>query len=344
MTVVIQPVPEVLDVTPPVVTITSPGNGDVDELNQVVLADYACTDAGSGIGTCVGDVANGAAIGTSTLGPHTLTVTGTDAVGNVASPAHSYTVIDTTPPVVTITPPADGAVLENGFPVLAAYGCTDAGFGIATCVGDVAVGAAIDTAAEGVKTFMVTGTDLEGNFAVAVSTYTVVDTIAENAAVFESALTATVDATSITIDNPTGTEPDDLLIASVVHSVHATITPLGGWTTIDVGQCTPMAPPRVARWVSGTRCRVAASHLRTLSCSQISSNWLRARLTWLPAESNATRAQTPATPSTDGESAAELPVSPRRRMSPQRSLTRGSYASLAWMTTIGHLSLTRSTI
>ena len=52
--------------------------------------------AGSGIDSCVGPVASGSAIDTSTLGPQSFAVTGTDNAGNTKTVTHYYTVVDTT--------------------------------------------------------------------------------------------------------------------------------------------------------------------------------------------------------------------------------------------------------
>ena len=64
----------------------------------MVLADYECSDDGSGVASCVGDVADGAAIETATLGSHDFTVTGTDVAENEASVTYSYEVVANTPP------------------------------------------------------------------------------------------------------------------------------------------------------------------------------------------------------------------------------------------------------
>src|SRR4029077_14766611 len=52
------------DTTPPSITITSPADGAVFSVRQVVLADYACADevGCSGITSCDGPVADGAPI------------------------------------------------------------------------------------------------------------------------------------------------------------------------------------------------------------------------------------------------------------------------------------------
>ncbi len=146
----------------PTVSITTPVDGGTYEAGSTVLADYACADA-EGIASCVGDVADGAAINTATLGTHAFTVTATDTAGVETAQTVHYDVVDTTDPAVTITTPVDGATYALGQTVAADYACTD--LFLASCVGPVADGAAIDTASVGAKTFTVTGTDTSGNTA-----------------------------------------------------------------------------------------------------------------------------------------------------------------------------------
>jgi len=83
------------DVTPPTITITTPPEGAVYALGQVVLADYACEDeaGGSGLASCVGDVPDGTAIDTASVGAKTFTVNAADNAGNPASATHTYSVV-----------------------------------------------------------------------------------------------------------------------------------------------------------------------------------------------------------------------------------------------------------
>jgi hypothetical protein len=62
------------DTTAPVVSIATPAEGASFTVGQAVLAEYGCTDevGGSGIDTCVGDVATGTAIDTATVGAKTF--------------------------------------------------------------------------------------------------------------------------------------------------------------------------------------------------------------------------------------------------------------------------------
>jgi hypothetical protein len=170
----------VVDETKPTITLTTPAAGAVYELGEQVLAEYSCADEpdGSGLDSCVGSVANGAAVDTASLGDKTFTVTATDEAGNTASESVSYKVVDATPPSIEVTTPAEGAVYGVGQQVTADYSCTDADSGVASCVGSVPNGAAVDTGSIGEKTFTVEASDRAGNTASKTVTYTVADATA----------------------------------------------------------------------------------------------------------------------------------------------------------------------
>jgi X-Pro dipeptidyl-peptidase len=76
----------------PVVKIQTPPEGAAYRLGKVVHAQYKCTDALTTIASCVGTVPRGAPIDTSTAGPHTFTVTATDADGTTTTATTHYTV------------------------------------------------------------------------------------------------------------------------------------------------------------------------------------------------------------------------------------------------------------
>ena len=161
----------------PSATITTPADGATVDRGEVVNADYACDDGGgSGIESCVGDVAEGSPIDTSVLGPQAFSVTATDRAGNSVTVTHDYTVVDRTDPSVTITTPADGASFAQGAVVNADFACADevGGSGLASCVGPVADGSPIDTSTVGPHTFSVTATDSSANTATVTHNYTVV--------------------------------------------------------------------------------------------------------------------------------------------------------------------------
>lgn len=79
---------------PPTISIVSPANGATYTRDQVVTANYSCTPPeGTTVEFCDGTVANGAALDTSTLGPHTFTVEGEDKDGAEGEKSVSYTVV-----------------------------------------------------------------------------------------------------------------------------------------------------------------------------------------------------------------------------------------------------------
>ncbi len=80
------------DSVKPTVTITTPANGASYALKSTVDASYACSDATSGVATCSGTVADGAAIKTGSAGTKKFTVTSTDNAGNKTTQSVSYTV------------------------------------------------------------------------------------------------------------------------------------------------------------------------------------------------------------------------------------------------------------
>jgi hypothetical protein len=86
---------EVVDKIAPTVQIGTPTQGQTFALGQKVNADYACGEElnGSGVKSCSGPVAPGAALDTRTPGEKTFTVTATDSAGNTATITRSYTVI-----------------------------------------------------------------------------------------------------------------------------------------------------------------------------------------------------------------------------------------------------------
>jgi hypothetical protein len=80
-----------VDKRAPTISISTP-TGTTYLLNQSVLAQYRCTDGGSGVASCSGTVANGAAINTSTVGSQTFSVSATDNVGNGSNRSAGYSV------------------------------------------------------------------------------------------------------------------------------------------------------------------------------------------------------------------------------------------------------------
>ena len=70
-------------------------DGAAYAIGASVTVSYSCTDEmfGTGVASCSGDVSDGAALDTSTLGTFTFSVSGTDNAGNVTTVVNSYTVV-----------------------------------------------------------------------------------------------------------------------------------------------------------------------------------------------------------------------------------------------------------
>ncbi len=81
-------------VGPPTVSITTPPNGVTYNQDQVVAAKYSCAQSGGpGLSTCAGPVADGAALDTSTAGPHVFVVNAEDVTGGRVTNEVRYTVV-----------------------------------------------------------------------------------------------------------------------------------------------------------------------------------------------------------------------------------------------------------
>lgn len=80
------------DSVAPAIQIKKPTNGAIYAQNQAVVAAYTCTDTTSGIASCVGTVAAGAKVPTTTEGSYAFSVTATDNAGNTHTQSVSYSV------------------------------------------------------------------------------------------------------------------------------------------------------------------------------------------------------------------------------------------------------------
>jgi TolB protein len=99
---------DVCDPTPlpdneaPSVTIARPVEGASYAQGATVIAQYSCTDTGgSGLTSCVGSIADGAALDTSRAGTKTFTVTARDEAANVTTKTVQFTVTATCRNVLT---------------------------------------------------------------------------------------------------------------------------------------------------------------------------------------------------------------------------------------------------
>jgi len=148
---------QVVDTTPPDITITVPAEGQVFASDQGnVPTAFTCHDDTDPNPRCEGP----ATIDTTQVGDQLFTVTGTDRTGNSAPKLVHYKVVDMIPPQIAITAPTPG----QHFPLHSTqdtnFDCTDAGGSlIDTCMGDQNV----DTSQLGAHTFDVLAIDGAGN-------------------------------------------------------------------------------------------------------------------------------------------------------------------------------------
>jgi hypothetical protein len=174
------PDPTPVDLTPPTATATiSPTPNLAGWVNApaTVTLDAADEAGGSGLASLTLGGATGTTSPLSTTvtadGTTTLAYSATDNAGNTTSDVVTVNV-DQTAPTISITAPADGVPISQGSSATAAYTCDDATSGIASCVGSIPNGGAIDTSTTGITTLIVTATDNAGNVTTQTRTITVV--------------------------------------------------------------------------------------------------------------------------------------------------------------------------
>ena len=98
---------------------------------------------------------------------------GTDASGTANPVLTKTTIVDTTPPTISLDQPSNGLLFKIGDVLNSQYACADEA-SLSTCTGTKATATPIDTATAGKKTFLVTATDAGGNVAQSLTSYTVV--------------------------------------------------------------------------------------------------------------------------------------------------------------------------
>ncbi|HSD03976.1 MAG TPA: PxKF domain-containing protein [Gaiellales bacterium] len=144
-------------------SITCP---DADGAWHAGNATITCTasDAASGLADPADasfTLATSVDAGTETADAATDTRSVCDVAGNcaVAGPVRPFR-IDRRAPAISVSTPADGAVVTRGAVVNPVYACIDGGSGTATCAGPAGP---LDTATPGHHQFTITATDAAGN-------------------------------------------------------------------------------------------------------------------------------------------------------------------------------------
>lgn len=79
-----------MDRTAPTIEVNGIKDGDAVKLNQEVTVNWTATDDMTGVASASGDITSGSKLDTSKIGPHTLTFTATDKVGNTSTKTIIY--------------------------------------------------------------------------------------------------------------------------------------------------------------------------------------------------------------------------------------------------------------
>ena len=164
----------IIDKTPPVITIAGVIEGE--HRNTDAVPTFAAQDLHL---DSVSATLDGAPFTTGTAvsieGPHSLTVTATDAAGNVAHATRSF-VIDKTPPAITITGVTDGEQRNTDATII--FDATDPYLAsLAATLNGVALTNGATVSAEGTYTLVVTATDQAGNTATQSRTFVIDKTL-----------------------------------------------------------------------------------------------------------------------------------------------------------------------
>ena len=151
------------DVTPPTISITSPGEGQHYALGATINVAFTCDDTQTGTPVC-----EAAAPIDYSVGTHAYTVNATDGAGNTATKSVNYTIDpDTTKPTITITSPVDGRHYPSGTTFPGTFSCDDAGgSGVASCAPATGIDLTVGT-----HVFTVNAADRAGNTATKSVTY-----------------------------------------------------------------------------------------------------------------------------------------------------------------------------
>ncbi len=160
-----------IDATPPSVSFgsPSPGPNTYGWNNTAVDLPYTVSDSTSGVAGVTSGTLHFASEGAG----QTQTVTVTDNAGNSAKVTSPVVNIDLTPPSISITAPAQGAVYLLNQSVTVSFTAQDALSGILSFGSTLANGTALPTSGPGSFSFAVSAQDKAGNSATATSSYSV---------------------------------------------------------------------------------------------------------------------------------------------------------------------------
>ena len=206
----------VLDTTAPTITIL--GNNPTTVEVGATYTDAGATAADLADGDLTADIVTTSTVDTNVVGSYTVTYEVSDRSGNTATAVRTVTVVDTTPPVITILGQNPATVNLNDPYVDAGATATDNGDGDLTS--SIIATSNVDTATAGNYTVIYDVTDTSGNLATAIRTVNVVG----NSLVANDDVSSTDEDVAVIIDvlaNDTGT--GNLSIVDVTQGAKGTV-------------------------------------------------------------------------------------------------------------------------